>query len=73
VDLPDVTLHTTGAVSVRQVDGRYVCERCGAILCEPHVEDAVATIVGEGGKANVQVLTIGRREIHRCEIGDRRS
>jgi hypothetical protein len=35
------------------------------------MEEPLATIIAAGGKPNVRVLKVGRREIHRCEIGDR--
>ena len=53
------------------VDGGYVCAGCGTTLGRPPMQEPLATIIGEGGKPNVRVFRIGRREIHRCEIDDR--
>jgi hypothetical protein len=61
---------TVGESKVKLRGGEYVCALCGADL---YVDEAslVTVIEGSSGKPNVRVLSVGGREIHRCEIRSR--
>jgi hypothetical protein len=53
-------------------DGSYVCALCGAEL-DVSEHDTVTTIAGSSGKPNLRILSIGGKEIHRCELLSRGS
>ena len=57
---------------MRLVDGRYECAQCGAILDVPLVENPTVVMQAASGQPNVRVLRYRGREIHRCEVTNRR-
>ena len=52
---------------MRRRGDRYECALCGAELDIPLDAKPKVTIKAASGKPNVRVLTIRRKEIHRCE------
>jgi hypothetical protein len=55
---------------VKKVGESYVCAQCGAVLPVDRSALPSVVIVSAGGKANVRILKVGGREIHRCESSD---
>ena len=53
---------------MRQIDGRWVCVECGAVLDIASDENPKATIHAASGKPNVRVLVVDGKEVHRCEV-----
>ena len=53
---------------MREIDGRWVCEGCGAVLEVPDGEHPNVTIHAGSGQSNVRVLMLHGVEIHQCEI-----
>jgi hypothetical protein len=52
---------------MRRRGDRYECALCGAELDVPFDATPKVTIKAASGQPNVRVLSIGRKEIHRCE------
>jgi hypothetical protein len=53
---------------VRLRDGRTECALCGAALDIPEGVTPTITIHAASGRPNIRVISIGREEIHRCQI-----
>jgi hypothetical protein len=49
-------------------DDRYTCAHCGAVLNLRLDATPKVTIKGASGKPTVRVLSVGREEVHRCEM-----
>ncbi len=54
---------------MRQVDNRYKCALCGAVLDIPIGAEVRVTISGASGQPNMRTLLYENREIHTCELG----
>lgn len=54
---------------MRVVNRRWRCDLCGAALEVGPGERVATMIIGSSGKLNVRAVSVGRREIHRCESG----
>jgi hypothetical protein len=52
---------------MRVQDGRYVCALCGAVLDLPMEATPKVMIKAASGQPTWRVLSVGRKEIHRCE------
>jgi hypothetical protein len=50
--------------------GKYFCVLCGAELDVSEAK-SVTTIVGASGKANIRILSVNGKEVHRCEMSSR--
>jgi hypothetical protein len=60
---------------MRLRDGRYECAQCGAVLDVPSdetlnvmIHTLNVMIHAASGLPNMQVISVGRAELHRCEI-----
>jgi len=54
---------------VRSSHGKWYCRLCGAELGAVTDERPRTMIVGASGRANVRVVIIDGREVHRCPCG----
>jgi hypothetical protein len=57
---------------VHQIDGRYQCALCGAVVDLP--QDAKPRIVlkSAGGEPTIRAIWYRGQELHACPIGDRK-
>ncbi len=53
---------------MRLRDGRTECAQCGAVIDIPDGATPQITLHAAGGQPTVRVISIDRKEIHRCEI-----
>ena len=50
--------------------GRWYCAVCGAVVEDvPEAAQPRSEIRGTSGQPTVRVVLVGRREVHRCEVG----
>jgi len=52
---------------VNLVDGRYLCDWCGADLDLPFADTATFEIVTEHDGVDVRIIMVGGEEHHRCQ------
>ncbi len=48
----------------------FVCPHCGHTIEFDRGVEPRAEIEGMSGRPNVYVLRLGRRELHRCDLGE---
>src|SRR4051812_31915857 len=65
---PSFTPYEGTEPAMRRRDGRYECAECGALLDIPPNAHPKAMIKVSDSRPNIRVLTLGGREIHRCDI-----
>ncbi len=56
-----------GSVLLQLVDGRYVCNWCGADLDLPFADRETIEIISETGGGRLRIIIVGGEEHHRCE------
>jgi hypothetical protein len=51
-------------------NGKWECAHCGAELDVPDDKVPMVVIHAASGKPNVRVLSLDRKELHRCAVED---